>query len=226
MVRTRRSTCSRRFIPMQHCQISIRVPSQIHVVTANTWSQGTSPKKIDSEPGSRRADCKEKAKACSLWVRRAEEHLWVCKMYCDRDSSSRYLLDAFKARVQESDRACPDFDSEMFFPFNKKPIVPPILSSTPAVSKAPPRLVSDQMINIFFQEWAPLFPVLHRPSFLKLYAEYVVSPDGLDNQPFVAQLNLVFGIAALSNEVLPESFLSPSLSLFFVSSSCLNRKNY
>lgn len=67
--------------------------------------------------------------------------------------------------------------------------------------KAPPRLVSDQMINIFFQEWAPLFPVLHRPTFLSLYEQYVASPESLVDKKSFAKLNLVFGIAALSSDV-------------------------
>ena len=66
-------------------------------------------------------------------------------------------------------------------------------------------MVSDQMINIFFQEWAPLFPVLHRPEFLHLYGEYVADPEAIQDKKSIAQLNLVFGIAALSSEV-PTSF--------------------
>ena len=57
------------------------------------------------------------------------------------------------------------------------------------------------MVNIFFQEWAPLFPVLHRPTFLKLYEDYTANPDSIDDKHSIAQLNLVFGIAALSAEV-------------------------
>ena len=57
------------------------------------------------------------------------------------------------------------------------------------------------MINIFFQEWAPLFPVLHRPSFLNIYAEYVANHESVKDRQAIAQLNLVFGIAALSAEV-------------------------
>jgi hypothetical protein len=57
------------------------------------------------------------------------------------------------------------------------------------------------MINIFFQEWAPLFPVLHRPTFLSLYEQYVTSPDTLTDKKSVAKLNLVFNIAALSSDV-------------------------
>lgn len=70
------------------------------------------------------------------------------------------------------------------------------------MSTAPPRLVSDQMINIFLQEWSPLFPVLHRPTFLKLYEDYVACPEGVNDSHAIAQLNLVFGIAALSAEVI------------------------
>lgn len=57
------------------------------------------------------------------------------------------------------------------------------------------------MINIFFQEWAPLFPVLHRPTFLALYEQYVGSPDEMVDKKSITQLNLVFGIAALSSDV-------------------------
>jgi hypothetical protein len=57
------------------------------------------------------------------------------------------------------------------------------------------------MINIFFQEWAPLFPVLHRPTFLSLYELYVASPETMVDKKSIAKLNLVFGIAALSSDV-------------------------
>lgn len=62
------------------------------------------------------------------------------------------------------------------------------------------------MINIFFQEWAPLFPVLHRPTFLALYEQYVGSPDAMVDKKSITQLNLVFGIAALSSDVCLHSF--------------------
>ena len=57
------------------------------------------------------------------------------------------------------------------------------------------------MINIFFQEWAPLFPVLHRQTFLALYEQYVSSPENLHDKKSIAKLNLCFGIAALSSDV-------------------------
>lgn len=61
--------------------------------------------------------------------------------------------------------------------------------------------MSDQLINIFFQEWAPLFPVLHRPAFLHLYDEFVNSSEPMSDKKALAELNLVFGIAALANDV-------------------------
>lgn len=68
--------------------------------------------------------------------------------------------------------------------------------------KTPPRLVSDQLINIFFQEWAPLYPVVHRPTILKAYEQYLNKTDSLnDDAHAMAQLNLIFGIAALSSNV-------------------------
>lgn len=68
-------------------------------------------------------------------------------------------------------------------------------------SLAPPRLFTDRMVNIFFQEWAPLFPVLHKPTFLRLYEEFGENPEQMTDKHKLAQLYLVFGLAALSTEV-------------------------
>jgi len=57
------------------------------------------------------------------------------------------------------------------------------------------------MVNIFFQEWAPLFPILHRPTFLSLYAEYTADPESVTDKAQLAQLNLVFGLAAVAHGV-------------------------
>ena len=110
-------------------------------------------------------------------------------------------LDTFKARVQESGKACSDFNTEVFFASERKETAQ--ARTSPGLGKPglPPRLVSDQMINIFFQEWAPLFPIVHRPTILKLYTEYLADPHGIVDDHTVAQLNLIFGIAALSAEV-------------------------
>ncbi|KAI4671146.1 uncharacterized protein J4E88_009178 [Alternaria novae-zelandiae] len=113
-------------------------------------------------------------------------------------SSGRTLVEAFKQKAQETGRLSTDINSSAFFGAGARPT-----STHPKriVSfKAPPRLVSDQMINIFFQEWAPLFPILHRPTFLSLYEQYVASPDTMSDKKSIAQLNLVFGIAALSSD--------------------------
>ncbi|KAF2740146.1 hypothetical protein EJ04DRAFT_233479 [Polyplosphaeria fusca] len=112
-------------------------------------------------------------------------------------SGGRTLIEAFKQRAQETGRSSSELNSNTFFGTGSKPA-----SRARIVSyKAPPRLVSDQMINIFFQEWAPLFPVLHRPTFLSLYEQYVSSPESMADKKSIAKLNLVFGIAALSSDV-------------------------
>ncbi|KAF3398571.1 hypothetical protein F1880_006338 [Penicillium rolfsii] len=78
---------------------------------------------------------------------------------------------------------------------------PPLAHGSPDQAvKTAPRLVSDQLINIFFQEWAPLYPVVHRPTILKAYGEYLNNSDSLKLDIHVmTQLNLIFGIAALSS---------------------------
>lgn len=73
--------------------------------------------------------------------------------------------------------------------------------TTPNRPNVPPRIVSDQLINIYFQEWAPLFPVLHRPTFLSSYEAFCAAPDSFHDRHVRAQLHLVFSIAARSREV-------------------------
>ncbi|KAF2029250.1 transcriptional activator protein-like protein acu-15 [Setomelanomma holmii] len=118
--------------------------------------------------------------------------------YFAGSSSGRTLVEAFKQKAQETGRLSAEVNSNAFFGTRgaKSSTGPKRIVSF----KAPPRLVSDQMINIFFQEWAPLFPVLHRPTFLGLYEQYVSSPDAMNDKKSIAQLNLVFGIAALSSD--------------------------
>lgn len=93
----------------------------------------------------------------------------------------------FKARVQESDKVCVKFKTEAFFATERKTPSPPRgLHRRGIWNKAPPRLISDQMVNIFFQEWAPIFPVLHRPSFLNVYANYVANHESVKKQHAIA----------------------------------------
>lgn len=79
----------------------------------------------------------------------------------------------------------------------------PVARASPnQMMKTPPRLVSDQLINIYFQEWAPLYPVVHRPTILKAYEQYLSNTESLKHDVHVmAQLNLIFGVAALSSSV-------------------------
>ncbi|KAK3070287.1 DNA-binding transcription factor cat8 [Teratosphaeriaceae sp. CCFEE 6253] len=115
-------------------------------------------------------------------------------------SSSRTFVEAFKHKVQESGRSTADVNTDLLLASSvKKDAGSTSPPPSPVVWKAPPRLVSDQLVNIFFQEWAPLFPVLHRPTFLALYEKYVADPEAVTDRTATAQLNLVFGIAALSS---------------------------
>lgn len=115
-------------------------------------------------------------------------------------SSGRTFIESFKHKVQETGRSTADINTELLLASSlRKASEEPLTPSTPVVYKAPPRLVSDQLINIFFQEWAPLFPVLHRPTFLTLYEKYVADSDSVTDKAEIAQLNLVFGVAALSS---------------------------
>lgn len=115
-------------------------------------------------------------------------------------SSGRTVIDAFKNKLQESGRPAHGIDTDKFFQADG---VPANGSVKPHCVewKAPPRMVSDQLVNIFFQEWAPLFPALHRPTFLALYEDYVSCPEAMEDKKSLAQLHLVFGIAALSSDV-------------------------
>lgn len=115
-------------------------------------------------------------------------------------SSGRAFVDAFKRRIQESGKSLAGFNTEAFL--NIQGDTTPI--SQVSVSKtatAPPRMFSDRCVNVFFQEWAPLFPVLHKPTFLRLYEEYMLNPEQVTDPRKLAQLHLVFGIAGLSSDV-------------------------
>jgi hypothetical protein len=56
--------------------------------------------------------------------------------------------------------------------------------------------------DLFFQEWQPILPVLHRPTFLRVYEQYLAGPDAgnwQSNKQAIAQLFLIFEISALSS---------------------------
>ncbi|KAE9972120.1 hypothetical protein EG327_009588 [Venturia inaequalis] len=112
-------------------------------------------------------------------------------------SNGQSLIDAFQAKIQEVSQTAVDMNANAFFASDARASTTTVQSQA-VCWQAPARLVSDQLINIFFQEWAPLFPILHRPGFLDLYEEYVSCPEAMEDKPSLAQLNLVFAIAAQS----------------------------
>ena len=114
-------------------------------------------------------------------------------------SSGRTFIEAFKHKSREKGRGVDDIDTDRLLQGSIKKLDTSADAEAPVVFKAPPRALSDQLINIFFQEWAPLFPILHRPTFLGLYEKYVADTDSVTDKAEIAQLNLVFGIAALSS---------------------------
>ncbi|GAD99826.1 acetate regulatory DNA binding protein FacB [Paecilomyces variotii No. 5] len=110
-------------------------------------------------------------------------------------SSTRAFVDVFTSKLEENGKSASSISTQALT--ESPPMISyPLLDEA---FKTPPRLVSDQLINIFFQEWAPLYPVVHRPTILKTYDHYLTDADSLaSNKYAVAQLNLIFGIAALS----------------------------
>ncbi len=82
--------------------------------------------------------------------------------------------DSFKLKVQESGKPCTEFKTDAFFASDKKTRDP---QTSFATAQLPPRLLSDQMINNFFQEWAPLFPVLQSKPTLEHWVQQGVMPS-------------------------------------------------
>ncbi|APA16174.1 hypothetical protein SS1G_10339 [Sclerotinia sclerotiorum 1980 UF-70] len=111
-------------------------------------------------------------------------------------SSGRAYIDLFKRKVQESGKAIVGFQTEAFLNPQNDSTSSPVV--TPAPNWAPPRLFSDKCVHVFFQEWAPLFPVIRKHTFLPLYEEYSSHPEQVKDQHKLAQLHLVFAIAGLS----------------------------
>jgi hypothetical protein len=142
-----------------------------------------------------------KRRTRSLWAPQVGDLSLVGFEPHDSDTHSLISEDICKAKVLESGKPCGDFETGAFFAAKKKENTSAKKLSASGASRLPPRLVSDQMINIFFQEWAPLFPVVNRPTVLNLYTEYVANPHGVKDKHAIAQLNLIFGIAAVSAEV-------------------------
>ncbi|EDN08508.1 acetate regulatory DNA binding protein FacB [Histoplasma capsulatum] len=111
-------------------------------------------------------------------------------------SSTRAFIDAFANKLERSGKSAAGISAEQLL----GPPSLPIWAHQDVPPRSPPRLVSDQLINIFFQEWAPLYPVIHRPTLLKIYGQYTNNPAAFEGDPYyLAQLNLIFGISAISS---------------------------
>lgn len=107
--------------------------------------------------------------------------------------------DAFAHKVVEHGINGQDIRGEVFETQLKS--VPESKEFANPQSNIPPRLLSDHYINIFFQEWAPLLPILHRPVILHVYEQYLAEPENekwVGQRQAVAQLFLIFEIAATS----------------------------
>ncbi|KAM0255147.1 hypothetical protein ACHAQJ_006070 [Trichoderma viride] len=113
-------------------------------------------------------------------------------------SSGRAFIASLKRKMQDSGKPCSDFTPDAFLHIQGS--TPLVSEMTEQSSKVPPRLFSDRCVNVFFQEWAPLFPVLHKPTFLRIYEEFVNDPERVKGNYKLAQLYLVFSLAGLSSE--------------------------
>ncbi|RPB22703.1 hypothetical protein L211DRAFT_788167 [Terfezia boudieri ATCC MYA-4762] len=106
----------------------------------------------------------------------------------------------------ETGRLTHDFDISSFF-MNQSSGNTQALQQAPP-NNAPSRLSSDHLITTFFQQYHPLFPILHRPSFLKEYekliscSEISTVPSKILSKHSLVQLYLVFAIAARNSEVM------------------------
>ncbi|KFY32510.1 hypothetical protein V493_00131 [Pseudogymnoascus sp. VKM F-4281 (FW-2241)] len=115
-------------------------------------------------------------------------------------STGRAFATALQRKLRENGMSCSGFNPAVFFEFREDHSA----SQRPASYKSsvPPRLFSDRCVNIFWQEHAPLFPVLHKLTFLKLYEEYVANPEAMVDNHKLAILHLVFCIAGVSSALL------------------------
>ena len=115
-------------------------------------------------------------------------------------SSTHAFIGAFDRKIRETGRSNVSIDTR----FCQGPRLSTSSTATPSSKcafKQPPRLLSDQYINLFFQEWQPLLPIFHRPTFLRFYEQYLTSPElshwDTKRQAY-AQLHLIFDVAGLS----------------------------
>ncbi|KAI9764237.1 MAG: hypothetical protein M1840_008627 [Geoglossum simile] len=181
--------------------------SRIHSYSSYSPQQSTPPRSISDSLSPKAIPETLKSEAASL----REDTFQVQESPCFLDggdsgsyvvgsSSGRAFIDSFKRKVQEAGKFNIDFSPEDIFKVN--PCRWPSRATSPVEMSVPPRVLSDHLITIYFQEWAPLFPILHRPALLAAYDRYVTGEeqDVLRNGHVLAQLYLVFSIASSSGE--------------------------
>ncbi|KFX92254.1 hypothetical protein V490_05484 [Pseudogymnoascus sp. VKM F-3557] len=113
-------------------------------------------------------------------------------------STGRTFVDAFKRKLRDTGKSCSGYNLGAFLAPREEPVTSRSSSNGPNI---PPRMFSDRCINIFWQEHAPLFPVLHKPTFLRLYEEYIADPEQMVDDQKLAELHLVFSIAGFSSDL-------------------------
>lgn len=154
-------------------------------------SPSTPDARLDSQPGSKEDSFRVQASPLLLGVENSDS-------YYMGSSSGRAFIESFKRKIQESGKPSTDFNPEAFLHIQG---CAPLSTDTGDVSlRIPPRLFSDRCVNVYFQEWAPLFPVLHKPTFLHIYEEFIADPEKVKSNHKLAQLFLVFNIAGLSSD--------------------------
>lgn len=111
-------------------------------------------------------------------------------------SSGTTFVDTLKQRMKEGGRYTVEFETEQFFQGQPCAIATDSVPQLEGI-KPPPRLLSDHLLVSYFQEYHPLFPVLHRPTFLSTYEKLVADSTSAASLPAhdVAKLFLVFAIA-------------------------------
>ncbi|KAI4863868.1 fungal-specific transcription factor domain-containing protein [Hypoxylon rubiginosum] len=173
----------------------IEMLSKMHDHRQQCVGSAGSPKAIES-----RRDANSPAKEDVFRVQASPLLLGVenSDSYFMGPSSGRSFIESFKRKLQEAGKPCSEFNPEAFL--HIQGCYPLVSKPPPQSMRVPPRLFSDRCVNVYFQEWAPLFPVLHKPTFLRLYEEFVADSEKVKNNHRLAQLYLVFSIAALSSD--------------------------
>ncbi|KAL4949980.1 fungal-specific transcription factor domain-containing protein [Aspergillus filifer] len=172
----------------------IDVLSRIHSFTSPTQQKATPPGPVVTSPVHIQT---QSAKSSAPVSNEGVVH--VPEVVSGEDgaavSSTRGFADVFTNKLADQGRLAPETSTKAL---TASP-TPVSHSRIDRTLKTAPRLVSDQLINIFFQEWAPLYPVVHRPTILKAYEQYLSNSESFQgNKHEVAQLNLIFAVAALT----------------------------